>query len=47
MHKKYKAEKQDVQAKMHTLRMEYLTVNGIDSKETRRLQQAGDEGKQC
>lgn len=30
--KMYKEEKQQVQVKMHTLRMEYLTVNGIEEK---------------
>ena len=33
-HKKFKDEKQDVSAKMHLLRLEYLTVNNIECKET-------------
>ena len=34
-HKKFKEEKRDVSEKMHMLRLEYLTVNNIDCKETR------------
>lgn len=34
-HKKFKEEKNDVSEKMHMLRLEYLTVNNIDSKETK------------
>lgn len=33
-HRKYREEKQEVIRKMHMLRMEYLTVNGIECKET-------------
>ena len=32
-HRKYREEKHKITAKMHILRMEYLTVNGIDTKE--------------
>ena len=35
-HQRYKAEKQDINSKMHLLRLEYLTVNNIDCKETRK-----------
>lgn len=35
-HRKFRDEKQDVSAKMHMLRLEYLTVNNIDCKETRK-----------
>lgn len=34
-HKKFKDEKRMVSEKMHMLRLEYLTVNNIDCKETR------------
>ena len=34
-HKKFKDEKQDVSAKMHLLRLEYLTVNNTECKETK------------
>ena len=34
-HKKFKGEKRDVSEKMHMLRLEYLTVNNIDCKETK------------
>jgi Txe/YoeB family toxin of Txe-Axe toxin-antitoxin module len=33
-HQKFRKEKADVTSRMHTLRLEYLTVNGIESKET-------------
>lgn len=33
-HAKFRDEKHDVSAKMHMLRLEYLTVNNIDCKET-------------
>ena len=33
---KYRDEKHELSARMHALRMEYLTVNGIDCKETRK-----------
>ena len=32
-HKKFRDEKHDVTSKMHMLRLEYLTVNNINSKE--------------
>ena len=35
-HAKYREEKHQITARMHALRMEYLTVNGIDCKETRK-----------
>ena len=35
-HRKYREEKHEITAKMHTLRLEYLTVNNIDCKETQR-----------
>lgn len=35
-HRKFKDEKQDVSSKMHMLRLEYLTVNNIECKETKR-----------
>lgn len=31
-HRKYRDEKHEVTAKMHALRMEYLTVNGLEDK---------------
>ena len=34
-HAKFRTEKHEVTQKMHLLRLEYLTVNGIDCKETR------------
>ena len=33
---KYRDVKHELSARMHALRMEYLTVNGIDCKETRK-----------
>ncbi len=36
-HMKFRNEKQDVSAKMHLLRLEYLTVNGIECKETKSI----------
>lgn len=33
-HAKFKGEKHDVSSKMHLLRLEYLTVNNIECKET-------------
>ena len=33
-HKKFKDEKREVSEKMHMLRLEYLTVNNINCKET-------------
>ena len=35
-HRKYREEKHEICVKMHTLRLEYLTVNNIDTKETRK-----------
>ena len=35
-HRKFRDEKRDVSEKMHMLRLEYLTVNNIDCKETRK-----------
>ncbi len=35
-HAKYREEKHQITARMHALRMEYLTVNGIDCNETRK-----------
>lgn len=34
-HDKFRTEKHQVTERMHMLRLEYLTVNGIDSKEAR------------
>lgn len=34
-HEKFRKEKMKITGKMHILRIEYLTVNNIDSKETR------------
>ena len=34
-HEKFRKEKMEITSKMHLLRLEYLTVNNIDSKETR------------
>ena len=35
-HRKYRDEKHEICEKMHTLRLEYLTVNNIETKETRK-----------
>lgn len=35
-HRKYRDEKHEICEKMHALRLEYLTVNNIDTKETRK-----------
>ena len=35
-HEKFRKEKMEITSKMHLLRLEYLTVNNIDSKETRK-----------
>ena len=35
-HRKYRDEKHELCEKMHALRLEYLTVNNIDTKETRK-----------
>ena len=40
-HAKFRDEKHDVSAKMHMLRLEYLTVNNIDCKETQRQDNGG------
>lgn len=37
-HAKYREEKHQITARMHALRMEYLTVNGIDCNETRKTE---------
>ncbi len=37
-HRKYREEKQEICEKMHTLRLEYLTVNNIETKETRSIE---------
>lgn len=42
-HDKFKNEKRQVTEKMHMLRLEYLTVNGIDCKETRNTPPSGGE----
>lgn len=42
-HAKYREEKHQITARMHTLRMEYLTVNGIDCKETRKKENVNAE----
>lgn len=42
-HQKFKSEKNQVSANMHLLRMEYLTVNGIDCKEMRNTPPSGGE----
>jgi cell fate (sporulation/competence/biofilm development) regulator YmcA (YheA/YmcA/DUF963 family) len=42
-HQKFKREKQEVSSRMHLLRLEYLTVNGIDCKETRGSNESGEE----
>ncbi len=45
-HRKYREEKQDVTQKMHMLRMEYLTVNGIGCNETRHPERAASSTEQ-
>ena len=40
-HAKFRDEKHNVSAKIHMLRLEYLTVNGIDCKETRQVGNGG------
>ena len=42
-HDKFRTEKHQVTERMHMLRLEYLTVNGIDSKETRNTPPSGGE----
>ena len=44
-HRKYREEKHEITAKMHTLRLEYLTVNNIDCKETQRAAKEADNGE--
>lgn len=45
-HMKFKDEKQQIQAKMHILRLEYLTVNNIECKETQQNKaKVGDYGE--
>ena len=39
-HKKFREEKQKVSERMHTLRLEYLTVNNIQCKETEKQHEA-------
>lgn len=41
-HRKYRDEKHEICEKMHALRLEYLTVNNVDCKETR--QASHDDG---
>lgn len=36
-HRKYREEKHEICEKMHSLRLEYLTVNNIETKETRKV----------
>ena len=36
-HRKYREEKHEICEKMHSLRLEYLTVNNIEAKETRKV----------
>ena len=35
-HRKYRDEKHEICEKMHTLRLEYLTVNNIETRETKK-----------
>ena len=35
-HRKYRDEKHEICEKMHALRLEYLTVNNIETRETRK-----------
>ncbi len=41
-HRKYRDEKHEICEKMHALRLEYLTVNNVDCKETRKA--SNDDG---
>jgi hypothetical protein len=41
-HRKYREEKHEITERMHTLRLEYLTVNGVDCKETRNAKHDGE-----
>ena len=45
-HMKFRDEKHDVTAKMHLLRLEYLTVNNIESRETRVIPSTNNIGEQ-
>jgi hypothetical protein len=36
-HAKFRDEKHEITSKMHMLRLEYLTVNNIESKETKQI----------
>ena len=36
-HRKYREEKHEICEKMHSLRLEYLTINNIETKETRKV----------
>ena len=36
-HRKYREEKHEICEKKHSLRLEYLTVNNIEAKETRKV----------
>ena len=40
-HIKFRNEKQDISAKMHLLRLEYLTANNIDCKEVQKSDGGG------
>ena len=44
-HRKYRDEKHEICEKMHALRLEYLTVNGVDCKETRRVNHDNGAGE--
>ena len=41
-HRKYRDEKHEICEKMHALRLEYLTVNNIETKETRKHEDTKD-----
>ena len=41
-HRKYREEKHEICEKMHTLRLEYLTVNNIETRETRKHEDSKD-----
>ena len=41
-HRKYRDEKHEICEKMHALRLEYLTVNNIETKETRKHEYTKD-----
>ena len=44
-HRKYREEKHEICEKMHTLRLEYLTVNNVDCKETQRAAKEAENGE--